>query len=310
MVMLRPVAALALLLCLCACQPLGEPSESGHTKVIVGAVLLDGQGGPPMSDSVVVVAGGRIQAAGPRSTVPIPEDADKVDGSSRFLVPAPIDVCDRAEPPGILRAATPEDARAQVEKLAAAHAAVIHTASLDPGVAEAALEAARAASIPVIAHISTEAEAQAMLAAGAAGFVGMIRDREVDPAFARKLRDLRVFFAPALGSPGLRSGSPGQDLARRNTLRLFQAGVPIAVASAGGDLIHECELLSEAGLPPLDILVAATRNGAGGLGKLANEGTIQPGKIANLLLLYANPGEDIHNLRRVDLRMTAGEWVR
>jgi imidazolonepropionase-like amidohydrolase len=287
--------------------------------VIVGAILLDGQGGPPMSDSVVVVAGGRIQAAGPRSTVPIPQEADEVDGSSRSLVPSPIDVCDRAEPPGIIRAATPEDARAQVEKLAAAHAAVIHAASLAPAVAEAALEAARAASIPVIAHISTEAEAQALLAAGAAGFVGMIRDREVDPAFARKLRDLRVFFAPALGSfaptpgslgPAKGSGAQGQDLARRNTLRLFQAGVPIAVASAGGDFMHECELLSEAGLPPLDILVAATRNGAAALGKLANEGTIQPGKIANLLLLSANPGEDIHNLRRVVLRMTAGEWVR
>jgi imidazolonepropionase-like amidohydrolase len=196
---------------------------------------------------------------------------------------------------------------------------VIHAASLAPAVAEAALEAARAASIPVIAHISTEAEAQALLAAGAAGFVGMIRDREVDPAFARKLRDLRVFFAPALGSfaptpgslgPAKGSGAQGQDLARRNTLRLFQAGVPIAVASAGGDFMHECELLSEAGLPPLDILVAATRNGAAALGKLANEGTIQPGKIANLLLLSANPGEDIHNLRRVVLRMTAGEWVR
>jgi imidazolonepropionase-like amidohydrolase len=294
-------AALVLFLCLCAC----EPPQVGHTKVIVGAVLLDGQGGPPMSDSVVVVAEGRIQAAGPRSSVPIPQEADEVDGSSRFLVPTPIDVCDRAEPPGIVRAATAEDARRQVEKLVAAHATVIHAAALAPAVAEAAMEAARAASIPVIAHISTEAEAQAMVAAGAAGFVGMIRDREVDEAFARKLRDLRIFFAPALGS-----SAQGQDLARRNTLRLFQAGVPIAVASAGGDFIHECELLSEAGLPPLDIVVAATRNGAAALGKLAEEGTIQPGKIANLLLLSANPGEDIHNLQRVVLRMKAGEWVR
>jgi imidazolonepropionase-like amidohydrolase len=294
-------AALVLFLCLCAC----EPPQVGHTKVIVGAVLLDGQGGPPMSDSVVVVAEGRIQAAGPRSSVPIPQEADEVDGSSRFLVPTPIDVCDRAEPPDMIHAATAEDARRQVEKLVAAHATVIHAAALAPAVADAAMEAARAASIPVIAHISTEAEAQAMVAAGAAGFVGMIRDREVDPAFARKLRDLRIFLAPALGS-----SAQGQDLARRNTLRLFQAGVPIAVASAGGDFIHECELLSEAGLPPLDIVVAATRNGAAALGKLAEEGTIQPGKIANLLLLSANPGEDIHNLQRVVLRMKAGEWVR
>lgn len=295
------IAAVLLFLCLWACKF----QETVRPKAIVGAILLDGQGGPPMSDSVVVTAGGRIEAAGPRSAVTIPQGSDIVDGSSRYLVPGAIDVCAQAEPPGMIRAATPEEARAQVEKVAAAHPAVIHTASLPQAVAQSAMEAARSASIPVIAHISTEAEAETMVAAGASGFVGMIRDREVDPAFAAKLRDLRIFFAPALGS------SPqAQDLAQRNTLRLFQAGVPIAVASAGGNYLHEAELIAQAGIPPLDVLVAATRNGAAALGKLADEGTIQPGKLANLLLLSANPGEDIGNLKRVYMRMTSSVSAR
>src|ERR1700683_3757482 len=105
----RSAATLGFLLCLCGCKP----QEVGHAKVIVGAVLLDGQGGPPMSDSVVVVSGARIQAVGPRRAVPIPQEADKVDGSSKYLVPAPIDVCDRAEPPGMIHAETAEDARPQ-----------------------------------------------------------------------------------------------------------------------------------------------------------------------------------------------------
>lgn len=295
------IAALVLLVGLCACKL----PEEGHARAIIGAVLLDGQGGPPMSDSVVVVAGGRIQAVGPRGSVPIPEQADKVDGSSKFMIPVPVDVCDRSDLPAMIRATTPEDARDQVRKLASAHVSVIHAASLAPVVAQAAMEAARSASIPVLAHISTQAEAETMLAAGASGFVGMIRDRDVDPSFVSRLRDLRIFVAPALGS------SPQNlDIAQRNTLRLFQAGVPIAVASAGGSFPHETELLSEAGLPPLDVLVAATRNGAAAVGKLATEGTIQPGKTANLLLLSANPGEDIRNLRHVFLRMTTAVWTR
>src|ERR1700722_12413649 len=189
-------AVLFLLLCLCACKP----SESPHPRAIVGAILLDGQGGPPVSDSVVVVSDGLIAAAGPSSSVTVPQGAETVDGASRYLVPTPIDICAEAAPPDMLHAATPEEARAKVEKLIGGHATIIHTASLAAPVAQAAMEAARLKSIPVIAHISTEAEAEPMLAAGASGFVGIVRDREVDPAFAARLRDLRIFFAPALSS--------------------------------------------------------------------------------------------------------------
>ncbi len=82
-------AALALMLLpLCACKP----TEDSHMKAIIGAVLIDGEGGPPVSNSVVVVAGDRIRAAGAASTVPIPAEADKIDGSGKFLVPALVEV--------------------------------------------------------------------------------------------------------------------------------------------------------------------------------------------------------------------------
>jgi imidazolonepropionase-like amidohydrolase len=100
------------------------------------------------------------------------------------------------------------------------------------------------------------------------------------------------------------------DAAKRNTLRLFQAGVPIAAASKGGDLLREIELLVEAGLPPLDAIVSATRNSAMLARQTDQAGTIEPGKRANLLVLSANPGEDIRNLRKVALRLNGGEWVK
>ncbi len=93
--MRRYAALLALLIWLSACQP----SEDSHMKAIVGAVLIDGLGGPPLSESVVVVATDHIREAGARSTVLIPAEADKIDGSGKFLVPAPIDIYPSAQGP-------------------------------------------------------------------------------------------------------------------------------------------------------------------------------------------------------------------
>src|SRR5271165_2870373 len=67
-------------------------NEDSKIKAIIGAVLIDGNGGPPITDSVVVVSGSRIRAAGVRANVPIPQEADKIDGSGKFLTPGLIDL--------------------------------------------------------------------------------------------------------------------------------------------------------------------------------------------------------------------------
>src|SRR5262245_4601760 len=64
-----------------------KAAEETRMKAIIGAVLMDGAGGPPVTNSVVVTAGDKIRAAGAASTVPIPAEADKIDGSGKFLVP-------------------------------------------------------------------------------------------------------------------------------------------------------------------------------------------------------------------------------
>ena len=295
-----------LLLSLCACKP----TEEGHMKAIIGAVLLDGLGGPPLSDSVVVVAGEHIREAGARSTVMIPAEADKINGSGKILIPSPIDVYARAAADAArFTAGNPgsaDAARARVAQLASQKAGALHIWKLEPAVAQAALEAARDAGIQAVGHVSTQADARFLVDNGVAGFVGMITGAEtLDPAFLARMRDLHVFFAPALVTAGSQL-----EAAKRNTLRLFTAGVPIAVASDGAAFNREAELLVEAGIPPLDVIVAATRNGAAALRRLDQTGTIQAGKRADLLLLSANPGEDIRNLSRVALRMSGGEWVK
>jgi len=102
-----------------------------------------------------------------------------------------------------------------------------------------------------------------------------------------------------------------------NTRKLAAGGVLIGVGSDGGSNLdfpglmthREMELLQEAELSPMDVIVAATRTGAVALRKTEELGTIEPGRFADLMLVSANPLEDVRNLRKIDRVMLHGEWV-
>lgn len=301
---MRQFAAVLLLsICLGACKP----TEESHMKAIIGALLIDGQGGPPVSNSIAIVAGERIRQAGPRSSIPVPALADKVDGSGKTLIPTLINAYPGSNEavnftPG--NPTTADAARTRVAQLAAKKAPALHIWDMDPAIAQAVLEAARDAALPVVGHVSEQAHVRFLVDNGAAGFIGMITDTEdLDPVLLAHIRNLHLFFAPALTATGAHL-----EVAKRNTHRFFAAGIPVAAASISGDLYRETELLVDAGIPPLDVIVAATRNSAVATGQLDRAGTIQSGKSADMLLLSANPGEDIRNLRKVALRIVGGEW--
>ena len=77
----------------------------------------------------------------------------------------------------------------------------------------------------------------------------------------------------------------------------------------GFSLHDELALLVQAGLTPMEALQAATRNPATFLGKLNSFGTIEKGKIADFVLLEANPLEDIHNTGRVAAVVIGGRLI-
>ena len=64
--------------------------------------------------------------------------------------------------------------------------------------------------------------------------------------------------------------------------------------------------MAEAGLPPMDILVAATRNSALAVTGTNDRGTIQAGRIADLLILEADPLADIGNLSKIHTVLKGG----
>ena len=100
---------------------------------------------------------------------------------------------------------------------------------------------------------------------------------------------------------------------------MHDAGVRVALGTDAGTpnvpmgwgVHHELELYVEAGLTPMQALVAATATGASltpPVGE-AEFGTIEVGKIADLVVLAADPLADIRNTLEIDRVMKAGEWV-
>lgn len=77
----------------------------------------------------------------------------------------------------------------------------------------------------------------------------------------------------------------------------------------GEATLDAVEGLVEVGMSPMDALVAATRNGAVAAGALEEFGTVEAGKSADLLLLDADPLEDITNLRTMSMVMARGDVV-
>jgi imidazolonepropionase-like amidohydrolase len=93
---------------------------------------------------------------------------------------------------------------------------------------------------------------------------------------------------------------------------LHAAGVGIlAGTDLGGayNLHYELELYVESGLSPLDALRTATVNPARYLGREDDLGSITPGKIADLVLLSANPLEDIANTQKIETVVFQGHLL-
>jgi imidazolonepropionase-like amidohydrolase len=144
------------------------------------------------------------------------------------------------------------------------------------------------------------------------------------------LQDERLAYVPPsfrqeLGSPEYykrKRPEEIQDLSRAVELSLsvvrdmhgagveFMAGTDLPYPPLPGWSLHdEMELLVRGGLSPLEALQAATLNPARFLGKIQQFGTVEQGKVADLVLLDSNPLADIENVRKIRAVVVNGKYL-
>jgi len=232
---------------------------------------------------------------------------------------------------------TPAEARKAVEENAARKVDIIKiwvddrmgtVKKLSPDLYAAVLDEAHKRGIRVIAHIYTLDDAKATLRAGLDAFAHGVRDKDLDDEFMALVKQHpQLVLGPNMPDRGvaadiewLRSTLPATEfdalqkantdrpdaqafwgIQARNLAKMSAAGVTIVLGTDGNTpYAAHVEMLDmvKAGMTPMQVLVAATRNGAQFL-KLTDTGTIEVNKSADLLVLDANPLDDITNTRRI-----------
>ncbi|MGC1616914.1 MAG: amidohydrolase family protein [Candidatus Acidiferrum sp.] len=151
---------------------------------------------------------------------------------------------------------------------------------------------------------------------------------ETDPSHdpRRKFIPLQVLNNWEKGTKDRDKGATPEEFALRASLmqaslrvvgKMNAAGVSIMAGTdttapfvfPGSSLHEELALLVRAGLTPMQALQAATKLPAEFLGKLQIQGTIEQGKSADLLLLDANPLDDIQNTRKIRAVILRGKLL-
>ena len=107
------------------------------------------------------------------------------------------------------------------------------------------------------------------------------------------------------------------ELRQELTRELHAAGAPIALGSdapqffnvPGFSIHHELRMMVATGLTPYEVLATGTREPARYFGTPDAFGTIEPGRRADLILLEANPLDDVANVQRRAGVMVRGQWL-
>jgi len=243
---------------------------------------------------------------------------------------------------------TPEEGRKAVQENAAKKVDLIKIwvddrdgkfPKLTPALYGAVIDEAHRQKLRVSAHIFSLEDAKGLLKAGIDSFAHGIRDRDMDDEAAALLKARPAFvLIPNMPDRGvaadygwlkgripdgeqqkIQAGSTDRPqvaatwaIQGRNLKRMSDAGVKITVGTDGNTPwaphVEMADMVA-AGMTASQVIVAATKNGAEFL-RIANTGTIANGMIADLLVLDANPLDDITNTRKISAVYLRGVAVQ
>jgi imidazolonepropionase-like amidohydrolase len=183
--------------------------------------------------------------------------------------------------------------------------------------AKAIVEAAHQRGTIVSAHVLMAKDLENALKAGVDDIAHMVTDDPSDELIKRVV-DQGVYWVPTLELwHGVGSGMG--DVAIRNLRRFIEADGKVALGtdfdgySCPFDLgmpIKEIRWMKEAGMSPMQIIVAATKNAAYVCNLTKSIGTLESGKMADVLVVRGNPLEDLETLMNPVMVIHGGEIIR
>jgi imidazolonepropionase-like amidohydrolase len=276
-----------------------------------------------------------------------------------------------AAPDQLYRPASAEEARTDVDAMAARHANFVKVwldsvsgtkPEMKPEIYQAVIDEAHKKHLRVAAHIYYLADAKAVVKAGVDILAHSVRDKPVDPELIALMKPHGVWYIPTftvdesffiyaehppfMQVDFFKASIPPETLAlltsdayakkvesdpqtaqhkadfqmdQQNLKTLFDAGVHIGFGTDSGAYAvripgfaehREIENMVRAGLTPMQAIVCATGNNAKLLGIQATRGTLVPGKRADLIVLAANPLDEITNTRHIVTIFHDGRQVK
>jgi imidazolonepropionase-like amidohydrolase len=202
----------------------------------------------------------------------------------------------------------------------------------------AIIDEAHNRGLRVTAHILHMDDAKGLMRAGLDAFAHGVRDKDIDDETVSMFKARPYLtLTPNLPERGvkkdlswLRLGLPAAELAKleeankddpkaqafygiqaRNLAKLNAAGVRITLGTDGNrpwGPHEEMEDMVAAGMTPMQVIVAATRNSAGFV-RMTDAGTLETGMSADFIVLDANPLDNITNTRRISAVILRGAPV-
>ena len=209
---------------------------------------------------------------------------------------------------------------------------------LTPEIYAAIIDEAHKRGLRVSAHIFDLADAKGLIQAGIDALAHGVRDKDIDDDLVAMFKKHpNLVLTPNLPDRGvkvdfswLQAGLPAGEVAKlesvnydrptaqvfygiqaRNLAKLNAAGARITLGTDGNRPWGPHEEMVDmvmAGMTPMQVIVAATRNSAEFL-RITDAGTLQAGKSADFIVLDANPLTDIANTRRISAVILRGAAV-
>jgi len=187
---------------------------------------------------------------------------------------------------------------------------------LTPEELAAIVGAAHEHGLLVSGHITQGAYIQALIDAGVDDIAHLPYDF-FPPEAVRQMVERGIYLTPTF-SVFRNYGAPVGTCVR-NLRQFIQAGGQVALGSdyggGPGDFelgipMYEIEMMSQAGMTPMQIILASTRNAAHVSNLEAELGTLEPGKMADILVVGGDPLADLQALREVLLVVHEGVVIR